>query len=264
MPILNGEEGSVTVDAASDIKTLIEAAKSTAWSISYNQPSLVTTGHGDTFETKVAGVYDWTASIDLVYPTAPELGSKGLVTYAAGYTTSILRYSLNISWPETVLTVMDGDVSAKVAYPGYPSWSGSYEALLDDTVIPKVGSTAADAPGGSGNAATFRLRDDTPDDTLAGNILVTSVTPTATAGDLQRVTIAFEGAGSLTAAGDANLFAAGVIGKSATTEVVYLQDASETYTGNAFMTGVAITVDPEAVMTAQVTQRGSGALTTAT
>jgi hypothetical protein len=264
MPILNGEEGSVTVDAASDIKTLIEAAKSTAWTISYNQPSLVTTGHGDTFETKVAGVYDWTASIDLVYPTAPELGSKGLVTYAAGYTTSVLDFSISISWPETVLSLLSGNTSSRVAYPGYPSWSGSYNALLDDTVIPAVGSTAADAPGSGGNAATFRLRDDTTDDTLAGNIVLTSATPTATSGDLQRVAFAFDGAGQLTAAGSSNLFAAGAIGKSSTTEVVFLQDASETYTGDAFMTGVTINVVPDQVMTAQVTLRGSGALTTAT
>lgn len=269
MAIIFGEDGGITsndsnVDYVHDV---LAALKDTVWSITYNQDTTDITGGGDVNGAVfAAGLYDWTAQVTGFYPSTPEYGNTGTIeAYTGGYIANLLRYSLNLAWPEFLATPANAAAVAKAYVPGYLRWSGSYDCYLDDTTplaIASTGITAANTAASQGVSARFKLRDAVADDTLTGKIIIQNSNPTSTPGQPSTVTNTFIGSGPLATAGTLNPFGStGNVLKPGIGNVTFTQSSGQTYTGDCFPTLVSLSVDPATVIGFNVTLRGTGALT---
>lgn len=214
-------------------------------------------GFGDVFDAVANGQRSWTGSFSGRYPAAtPSYGNTGLVTFASGYVTNVRSWSMSIT--AGVEDTSDfGDWAT--AAPGVISWTGSWECIVDDTTalsgaLPTVGGTAA-------ASATFRLKDSATDGTLAGNILVNSVTPNFARGSPNLVTFGFSGSGTLASAGTNSLFPSGNLDTPDIATIVLTAAAGRTYTGSAFWTNVNVTVPYNGLVDIGVSFQGTGALT---
>lgn len=269
MAVINGVGGNVTVAATSDLKSLVDTGISpSGWVINYSKSVVDTTGFGATTAKFASGPYSWTAQITGVYSNAnPITGVGGLVTWGDGYVANAVGWTMDIAWPEFsyVPFAAAGQTRAE-AIGGVPSWSGTIEALLDHSTPLTIGTLDPDTIGGdTGTAATFKLNElgDDPDATMAGNIILVSANPTVQVGQLSTATINYQGTGNLTLAGTPSLLAAGAIDASPATAVVFTAATGRTYTGDAFLTGLSVSVKPEEAVSVTATLRGTGDLTVA-
>lgn len=115
-------------------------------------------------------------------------GKGGSVTWAAGYAANVLSWTLDYVGDALDTTdFADGASSIRSFLAGLKSWSGSYEAIVDDT-------TKTIAPGAAKSAATFTLGGSR---TLTGDIIATSVSYSTTVDGLVVVSVSFQGTGAL-------------------------------------------------------------------
>jgi len=166
---------------------------------------------------------------------APKTGAEGLVTFANGNVLHVDRYTLNIN-----CSVENGDTfsstppTARAFVPGVFTAGGSFEGAVDDT-------TAIAAAGTTGSA-TFRIDDDTTDNTFAGAILLDSVSPAIVTGQQNRVSSNYTVNGNLTVAGTAPPLPTGALAKPDITEIVLRASGSRTYTMDAFWSSLSFSV----------------------
>lgn len=179
---------------------------------------------------------DGTISFQARFPKgSPKTGAEGLITFASGYTNHANEYSIALS-----CSVDDGNAFAATPptamehVPGVITATGSYGAAVDDTT--------AIEPAGTAGSATFRLDDDTTDNTLGGSIVLTSVSPAVVVGQQNRVTHNFRFDGNVTVAGSSPPLPTGALAKPDITEVVLRASGSRDYTVDAFWTALSFQV----------------------
>lgn len=186
--------------------------------------------------TNSAGIGSATGSFEALFPRdGAAWGDEGLVTFASGYTENISGYTLNLAcqaYDDTGFASTPPSFRSFV--PGEISWSGSYTANIDN-------ATAHSLPGTSG-AATFRLNDDTVDNSLAGTIIVNSVDWNVQRGAKNTATVGFVGSGNITSAGTNPLFTAGALATPDATDIVLRAEGDVDWDGAAFWTGLSISV----------------------
>lgn len=271
MTPLHGREGTINVpdtdsgavdQTGFDIYQVLNTAlDGQTWTINEVADNQQYAAFGGTVSSGAIGLYGWSASVTALFPKGgAQMGEgAGSLTYTAGYNNKVRAYTLNINWPFDDQAAGFGD-SAKVALPGIPTWGGSVDMLIDDTTPIDIGSGRADAAGSTGAAATFRIADQTADATLAGNIIVTGVTPSVDITRLSTVSQTFIGNGNLAAAGTLPLLPTGNIGIPDEAEVVFGADANRDFTGRAFLSSLSITVAMGALTRVSATVQGTGAL----
>lgn len=219
--------------------------------------------------SKLAQMRSYLARISGWFPNSPANGTTALVTYASGFVTHAHAFTLEITWGAEQYAVFNGSGVDDWSYsPMLANWRGTWTSYLDGSTNFSDIHGATDAPA----AATFKLLENTADDTLAGTIIVTGgPVSVPLASGLPTVQYSFEGSGQLTAAG--TVLAAtgtGIFDDSAHTLVtptpgslIWQTAASRTVTASAFPTRVAFGVSMNGTTTLQVDARVSGGLTIA-
>jgi hypothetical protein len=266
------DAGTVTSWAGNNNTNLIDNASAPPeFTLAVNSDSFPTTAFGSvTAEDFANGLYSWTASIaSRLEPFSA--GGGGLVTYADGYTDNVKAWSMTMNWAALESTVFDSagtsTIESKSFTPGLLNWSGTYTAILDDTT-----ALSLPEPGTRGTATFKIVEDGANDQTLAGTVITTSVSAPVRVGRLSEVSIGYQGAGALTAAGTggstwANNFFdywiannSGVLQIPATGELVLTAHSGRTYTGDAFPSSIALNVAVGQPVTVNITAQGSGDL----
>lgn len=209
---------------------------------------------GVTSATTVAGLRSWSG----VYTTrlsTPIIGVAGNVTFASGYTALDRGWSIVMTVQPTDTT--DFSVTADRTFkPGIYTWSGSYNALLDDTTL--VTATSA---GNAASAAITLDMDGT--NTFTGSVHVESLALAVNQADAAIATYGFTGNGALTSVGGGNLFPAGALGTPDTGAIVLAASTGQTYSGDAFLTNFSLNAQVDGLVEATVGFQGTGALTIA-
>ena len=227
--------------------------------ISVARPEFDTTRFAASLEAMsyTAGINDWTGTVNMRFPNPiAKTGQCGFITYANGYVQDVTDYSVTITAAEHKITGQSPTCLIWDKYrPGLVSYSGSYNAHIDDTdEIPFP------LPEGG---AIFRLSDEVADNTLAGNILSINSAASVVVTDKNTSSHTFRGNGALTAAGTTPLFPAGVIGTPDIASIVLTADTGRTYAGNCFWTSVTINVPHDGLIDVSVNLRGDGPLVSA-
>lgn len=259
-------------------------AKVTSWA---NHTSLVTTGSGSTGTeafnstlnivadghdvttyaasgasamSNITGLKSWSGTItQYINPAA--IGSEGLVTYAAGYVVNAKSWTLTINVNTHDVTDFNSSgVTWRDFITGLYGWGGSYAANVD-------GTTAVSLPGGTSSDADaeFKIKDHvsgTADHVLQGNIITTQTGLSLPVSGLAEVTYNYTGNGALEIEGDGDdttIFAdlddggtPNVFSVPAAGELVLQAASSRTYTGNAMVSSIQLTVnvgDPIQIVT---------------
>lgn len=127
-------------------------------------------------------------------------GKDGGVTYANGYSTKVVSWTVDAEAEEVDTTALGENWASWL--PGVKSWSGTYEALVDDSVLDTsgtVGGVSAFALGATAASATFEWDSDgTKSEGVTGSIIITGASPTATTGGTaSRIVFRFRGTGTL-------------------------------------------------------------------
>jgi len=116
-------------------------------------------------------------------------GVAGNVTLVGGYVMHVHRWELD--WVADAVDVTDfASAGDREFIPGLRSWSGSYECHLDD-------AANVIQPGAAAAAGVFQVAGG---QTLGGDVIVTSVRPSANPADAAAVAIGFQGTGILNVA----------------------------------------------------------------
>lgn len=196
----------------------------------------------------------------------PVNGSTGLITFASGFVAHAHAFTLEITWDEEQYAVFNGSGVDDWSYaPLLASWRGTWTTYLDsDTAFSDI-----DGATDSSAAATFKLFENTVDDTLAGNIIVTGGPVQVPVNGLPTLQYSFMGDGQLTAAGTVlGVTGTGIFDDSAKTLVtptpgslVWQIAASRTVTATAFPNRVAIGCQIGQTTTLDIDARISGGIT---
>lgn len=170
---------------------------------------------------------------------APQHGATGLVTFAAGYTTNLNSYTIDVEGSEFQGTAFGA--SNQAWFPGGFKWGGSFSGFLDDT-------TALVAPQNASEPATGTFKIDertTTDATLSGSIFTTRAQAGISPSALNTVSYNFRGSGALTASTPTtgvNVFPTGALAVAAPASLVITASTGRTFTGSAFWTRISLTV----------------------
>lgn len=273
-----GVTGAVTSWGASgaDVHQLINAGISPASiSAEISSDGLDWTGLGVSSAAMRAGLASWTATIVGRYPkTAPKVGNSGGVTFAGGYATWVRSWELTIEAGVHDITSQTGSAVLWRSFrPGLLSWSGSYECDIDSTT-PLSPPTLASGVAG---AATFKISEEgATDNTLAGDIIVTGLSQSVSAGEKNTASYSFSGSGVLT-----NTYASGMGLLSASASpyaigtptwdvngdgvpdvvLTWQSDTGRTYAGPAFWRSLRVSCPVDGLIEVTVGVQGAGALT---
>lgn len=266
-----GIEGAVTSWTGTVNTALLAAIKSHSARITIDGGTGDRTPFAPTNSTAQygGGLRSWSGTITARLGSTPLVGYNGLVTFSSGDVLHVQKWNMAIAAGELDATAL-GSTATNAGWksfrPGHLNWSGGYEGLVDSgtaTVLPFSPDTAP-------ASATFQLL---TSNTLAGTILYSQQGIEIPVGDLNRKSYSFVGSSTLTAAGSANLFAAGTVPTPewdtsgtdgvADTSLVLAAASGRTFTGAAFWTSINVAVDPKAYTVVTVNFRGSGALTPA-
>ena len=185
-------------------------------------------------------------------------GGNGLVTYAAGYTTNIKSWTMDIVRQSHDSTIFTDTV--KTYAPGLISWGGTYDGFLDDTtVMTEPGNSSEPATG------TFKYQEKgATDSSLAGSIFTTRGSATSDPGALNVVSYTYRGSSTLTQStpsAGVGIFAAGAIANTVADTLTFTASTNRTFAGSAFWEKVSIKCGVGGLVTVNWTARGSGALT---
>lgn len=209
---------------------------------------------------QIKGLTGWSGSFVAKYPkVSPASGHTGLVTFANGYTLGSKGFSITAAVAS--FDVTSGAVVPPVWMehtPAIYSFTGSYDALVDDTTAISVGSVGA---------ATFRLStESTNHNELAGNIIITGANYQGSVGDLNRIQYSFVVDGNLTTDGDSSFLPVTTPGtpqeltRPDITQIVVRASGARTYSGSAFVTGWTIGSTIGSAVEGTVNFQGTGAL----
>lgn len=265
-----GYEGALTSWASTNNTALLANMK--PYSATFNIPEGVAdrTPFAPTDNTAQfgGGLREWSGTIRGRYASTPLVGYLGNIAHSGGDILYVEKWALQISALVHKFTGLQSTATLagwESFRPGLIEWKGSYDGFLDSATTPVLPQT----PQTAAAAATLTL---TTSNTFAGTILVNNLTLASSPRDLNKKGISFMGSSTLTAAGSANLFAAGAVttpewdttgdGVSDST-MVFTLSSGRTLTGAAFWTEISVTVDPKAFTEITVNFRGSGALTPA-
>lgn len=216
-------------------------------------------GVNTTTAGRSVGLAEWTADVSARFPRTPSNAYAASITYAAGYARLVQSFALNFTCEaESYVPEPADNATYRPFVPGLISAGGTYTALVDDSV-PLVGPTLQ---GSAGTIATFKLTEDgATDRTIAGNIVITGVSPSASnESGLQQVTYTFEFDGAVTVAGSNNLLPTGVVDTPDITDVTFRATTGRTYTGPCFWSRLSLNVDRGALADVSMTLQGAGQL----
>lgn len=260
------DAGAVTSWGGTENTALISSGSAPSeFTLALESDDFPTTAFNPTvvFETGIAGLYSYTASI-VTRLNPAQHGATGLVTHSSGYTAGVRSWSMDITCAEHDTTAYNATApTAHTFIPGLVKWAGKYESLVDT-------ATSLVQPGGSAASATFKiLENGSNDQTLAGNIYVKRYDVRGKLGELCVVGADYMGTGTLTAAGTSGtgignpLFGAGAVAAPVAGSLVLTSSSGKTYTGSAFWTRVSIEHAVGGLITATIGVRFTGALTIA-
>jgi hypothetical protein len=247
---LTGNVNSWTGTLTSAMVALIRPA---SFNLETNAAELDTTGFSSVVESALKGLRTWNGTIE-GYLATPTNGLASNVSGAA-YSVSPRSWELSIrsapitahAWP-----VASGNWGAFL--PGLVSWSGSYEALVDDTTAVKFAGDATEPL-----TATFTI---SSGNTLAGSIFTTGASVVSRVGELQVVRYSFRGTGHVTSVGSGNVLPASSSLVTPVAGALTLQATnSRTYSGSAFWTEIMVRCGLEEVNNVRIGFQGTGALT---
>ena len=269
MAQIAGIEGGISVAAGTQLKHLLnDAGKGIGpyqFTINTTSPEFDNTEFGGSLVTasRAGGIPDWSVSVSGRFPhAAGQTGYEGLVTWASGYAQHVRAWTMTMNFSTLETTAMASTAPTWKAWiPGLMTWGGTFDAGLDDTNAPTLPASAA-----AGTSATFKLTDEsTNDNTLAGAIIPTQVSPSVVVNGSEpsRVQYSYAGDGALTVAGDTPILPTGTVATPDITEIVCTAASGRTYTGDAFLSSLSINVPLSGLIDVTATLRGTGALTTA-
>lgn len=261
MAAITGITGAVTSWAGTQNTQLIATGSEPAsFTLDVDGDEFDTTTFATTgAETALKGLYSWGGEITQQFKTA-QIGSAGSVVFSAGYVTNLNNWELVVTGTEYETTAF-GSLTAKTFIPGTFRWGGTFGGFLDDT-------TVATLPGNSNEPATgtFRLRDLATDDDLSGSIFTTRLGASSSPLAVNTVSYSFRGSGALTQStptSGTTIFPLGALAAAASGSLVLTASTGRTYTGDAFWTGITVTVPATNLCTTRIRFRGAGALTPA-
>lgn len=215
------------------------------------------------------GLREWGGLIRARFASTPLVGYTGGVTFSSGDVLWVQRWAMTISAAVLDISSMGSTATGagwKAFRPGLLAWRGNYDGLLDSgtaTVLPFAPQTAP-------ASATFTIA---TSQTLSGTILIDPLGLEFSVGELNKKGVGFVGSSTLTSAGASNLFAAAAVavpdwdtsGSDGVpdADLVFTASSGRTFTGPAFWSQVAVTVDPQRFTEVAITFKGAGALTPA-
>lgn len=217
---------------------------------------------GAAVRTKIKGLREWTAEVE-AYPATPVAGHLGTLTATNIYDVHPRGWEITINADALETTEFQPSNNWKTFRAGLVSWSLNYECFLaEDTELVSM----PDAAAGTTASFTATISSGTPNNTLAGTVVVTGCNIAERVGDLVLVRYTCEGTGHLTIAGSANLMPANSGSLSiptASSLLVTLNDDAddETLTGDAFWTSLRVRTQVGQGVSFSASLRGTGALT---
>lgn len=245
MAVTIGANGAVTSWGTSgdDCFHLIDTALDpTGFDLAMSVGEADVTALGDSVHGAVPTLNSVTGTIRANFPSAPKTGYTGLLTFSTGgYVVRARNVSLSIT------ATVSEDIAAYTAsgtlwsefVPVKVEWSGSYQALIDDT------TSLAPPTLASGALATLTVKlteEGATDNTMSGPVIITSVSPVVERAAVNTVTYGFRGAGALTVGGSANVLPAGSLALPDIGELVLTAASGKTFSGDAFWNSLQIEV----------------------
>lgn len=211
-------------------------------------------------QSNISGLRSWTANFSGRFPrSSPAMGHEGLATYGSmtvgsGYTAGLSGWTLALTAESFDCTEMASTPPTYRSFgPGIIAGTGTMSVRIDDTTPIEVGTEGA---------ITLRTNVESGDDnTIAGDIIVTSVAPSVAIGAKNTATINFAFTGPITSAGDSPLFPAGALTKPDVTDVVLRAAGSRDYDGSAFWTAINVSCQIGSPVDVTGTLQGTGDLT---
>jgi len=268
-----------TVDLPSGTTTAGVGGNVRGWTL--NVPGLAHTATllGNTSAVFAQGLRQWSGTIDVILGTARP-GTSGQVEYSNGYAANVQSWTITAGAPVVDVTKFENTGDAPNYWTTFEStnllqWSGSYQAMIDDTtLLESPGNTDDITTPTEPSAAAFYLRrvDGVNDDDLTGSIIPTALGLSVTPDGLPVASYSFNGSGALTVdhavTGGANHFlASGALSIAAASTLTLTSTTTSTpdrtYAGSAILESLTITVNPNELISASLAFRGSSTLTIA-
>lgn len=208
--------------------------------------------------TFIKGLPSWSGQIRMRLKTA-QTGDTGLVSYTAGFTSILKRWSMAVEVASHESTQF-GD-AARTFIPGKLSWGGDFDGYMDNNT-----SNPVTLPGNSNEPATgtFKLREaGATDDTLSGSIFTTRSGIQVSPDGVATVSYTYRGSGALTQStpsAGTTVFPTGAVAIPTAGSLVLTAESGYTFTGSAFWTRVAIEMPVNELARVTLDFQGSGAL----
>jgi hypothetical protein len=218
-----------------------------------------------------SGLGAWEVEITARFPrSTPKGGNEGLITFAAGYVLHLGDYTLNLDWGAVEITEKAATAVVWKAFrPRHLQWSGTYQVLADSGTGLSLPTAATTAP----SAATFKVTEEGgTDNAFTGSIRTESLGVGITIGNRVEGDYAFSGSGDLTVVGSSNMLPAGALALPdwdndsdgvADRSLVITAASGRTYTGNAYLRSLSVSVPTANMIEVRAIAQGSGALTVA-
>ncbi|TXH17505.1 MAG: hypothetical protein E6R03_03820 [Hyphomicrobiaceae bacterium] len=256
--------GLVTSWAGSGNSTLIATSNAPMeFALTYRAPDVQTTplSTGIIANTAIPNIRDWEVAIKGRLNPA-KLGNTGIVTFTGGYVLNVKDWKVDLAWePQKATSMSASAVTANSFIPGILTWGGNFTGFADT-------GTGIEPPGEDAATLTLVLANLATDLQLSGSAFTTQVQSTVAPGKIVEYAYDFRGTGDLTSQAGSSpystfLWSDGAIPKPTAGSLVLTSYTGRTYTGDAFMKSMSITVTLENIIMIDIVAQGSGALTIA-
>lgn len=265
-----GAEAQITSwgDPTSDVNRI--AANTVERTATINMPAdtIDSTGYGPTVQaaTNTPSLREWSVTVGGLYaPSGTRRhGIAGnVVSGGSDYFQHITGYSVTLTAMVHDITALQNASGWKRYRPGYWSVAWTVNMMLDS----EDGPTTPPAPGAALPTLTFTYAEST---TLAFAAHVNSVSPGLPVDGVNTLDVSGVASGQVTAAGSTGIFAAGAImmpdwdsdanGIPDGVELVARSSSGRTYTGQAFLRSLRISLTRESLVEVEVQGQGTDAL----
>lgn len=273
-PLIHAEGSVPTWGAAGLYNTLLSRLSPNTATLTGSSDAQDVTPIGGANRIILPGLGQWSASIAARWAGTPRLGNVGLVAFSAGgYTLHVESWSLTVETEALDITRFNAtNPTWRLFRPSHVQWSGTITARVDDATalanlhIATDSSTATALP-----TLTLTYGEDATANTLAGSVMLNTISVNQSPGALTTVEYGFTGTGALTAAGTNTIFPAGAVGTflwdqlGATTNTLLTLTAGtgRTYSGSAFLRSLTMTCAVGDPVEVSIEAQGSGVLTIA-
>jgi hypothetical protein len=207
-------------------------------------------------ETHTPGLRSWGGTITGFLGSSSGQDALGGAVATAEYDLNVRSWNMTLTARELDVTSWTNLSTRWMAYaPGLVSWSGSYEAIIDN-------ATALSIPSSSTGTGTFTI---SSGNYWEGSIFSTRVGAVVRVGDVNIARYDFRGTGHLTVVGsNAGMPAnSGSVATPIAETMVLTAYTGRTYTGSAFWRSIQATCNIGQAIQTVIGFRGSGALTPA-